>query len=184
MRNRSIVLIGMPRAGKTTLGQRVASSLGCPFMDTDALIVEHHAAETGIHRTCAEIHEVLGEDAFRAQEQRALLEAIFLTPPRIIATGGGAVLSFAKVPDLAQRVQILYLNAPLDVLLARWQASPLSWIKAQTVEAALAACMAERHPQYQRWADHEMVLTAGEHALAQHEAAIVAWIASLSSGAV
>lgn len=184
MHNQSILLIGMPRVGKTTLGQRVANSLGCPFMDTDALIVQHHAAETGAHRTCAEIHEALGEDAFRAQERRALAEAIALTPPAIIATGGGAVLSFAKVPDLAQRAQILYLNAPIDVLLARWQASPLSWVKAQGVEAALAACMAERHPQYQRWADHEMVLTAGEHALAQHETAIVAWIASLDSRVV
>jgi len=184
VRNRSIVLIGMPRVGKTTLGQRVANRLGCPFIDTDALIVEHHAAEAGIHRTCAEIHEALGEDAFRAQEQCALVEAISLMPPHIIAAGGGAVLSFAKVPDLAQRVQILYLNGPIDVLLARWQASPLSWIKAQAVEAALTTCLAERHPQYQQWADHEMVLTAGAHALAQHEAAIVAWIASLGPGAV
>jgi shikimate kinase len=83
-RSEVIVLVGPMGVGKTTVGRKLAKSLGLPFIDTDNLIVSEHGA-------ISEIFESQGEPAFRVLEEQALARAI--SNPGVVATGGGAVLS-------------------------------------------------------------------------------------------
>ena len=79
-----VVLIGPMGVGKTTLGKKLAKSLGSKFIDTDALIVSKHGA-------IPDIFANQGESVFRTFEEEAVAEAI--SEPGVVATGGGAVLS-------------------------------------------------------------------------------------------
>lgn len=86
MTPRHLVLVGLPGAGKSTVGQLVASRLGAPFADFDRLI-EHRAG-----KSVARIFAEDGEGAFRALE--ATIGAEQLTgPPAVLAPGGGYVLN-------------------------------------------------------------------------------------------
>lgn len=91
-----IVLIGPMGAGKSRVGQRLASTLGVPFIDTDARIVERHGP-------IEHIFEQQGEARFRDLEREVVAEA--LREPAVVSLGGGAVLHPGTRDDLAgQRV--------------------------------------------------------------------------------
>lgn len=82
--DRPIVLVGPAGVGKTTVGKKLASSLGLPFLDTDSLFVKDHGA-------IANFFSEHGEPAFRKLEEDYL--AFALTQHAVVATGGGAILS-------------------------------------------------------------------------------------------
>ncbi len=98
-----IALIGPRRAGKTTVGQRLAAILGRSFADLDVAI----ANETG--STPAEWIGARGIDAFRAAEGRAL-RSVLTGPSQIIATGGGTILLPANAEWLRRCTQVVYLR--------------------------------------------------------------------------
>lgn len=79
----SIVFVGPMGAGKTSIGRRVAKSLGLAFADTDALIVREHGPIPDLFAT-------QGESAFRAIERDVVRDA--LARGTVVALGGGAVL--------------------------------------------------------------------------------------------
>src|SRR3954464_7576578 len=81
--DRSIVLVGLMGAGKTTVGRRLAKRLGLPFVDSDEEI------EKAADRKISDIFERLGEAGFRDGERRVMRRLID-GPPKVIATGGGA----------------------------------------------------------------------------------------------
>lgn len=80
-----LVLIGLHRVGKTTVGEAVARELQCPFVDTDHLIEEK------IQTSCREYYKTMGEKAFRAAEQ-AVLRSLAPAERSVIALGGGALV--------------------------------------------------------------------------------------------
>ena len=80
-----IVLVGLMGAGKSTIGRRLAASLGVPFIDSDSEIVE--AAGCSI----SDIFEGYGEPIFRDLEQRVIIRLVNHSPC-VIATGGGAFI--------------------------------------------------------------------------------------------
>src|SRR5581483_10132189 len=82
---RSIVLVGMMGAGKSSVGRRLAARLGIPFVDADAEI------ESAAGRTIAEIFAEHGESYFRAGEARVIAR-LLEQGPQVLATGGGAVM--------------------------------------------------------------------------------------------
>ena len=86
---RSIVLVGMMGAGKSSIGRRVATRLAIPFVDADAEI------ELAADMTIAEIFAVHGEPYFRAGEARVIA--------RLLERGNGAVAVVELVADGAQR---------------------------------------------------------------------------------
>ena len=101
------------RVGKSTVGPRVAERAGVPFVDLDAGIVE------AAGRSIREIFEADGEGAFRALE-RDRLEAELSDPtPRVIALGGGALLTRELRLRALERAVVITLEAPLAVLRAR-----------------------------------------------------------------
>lgn len=110
--HKSIVLVGLMGAGKSTIGRRLAQVLDAPFTDSDNEIVE--AAGCSI----ADIFEIHGEEIFRDLEQRILIK-LLTQEPRIIATGGGAFINPSIREAIKKNATSIWLKAELDVLVER-----------------------------------------------------------------
>lgn len=109
---RSIVLVGMMGAGKSSIGRRLAARLGLPFIDADTEI------ENAAGMSIPEIFAKHGEPYFRAGEKRVIAR-ILDQGPQVLATGGGAVMD-AQTRELIRDKGIsVWLKADLDVLLKR-----------------------------------------------------------------
>lgn len=109
MTGRNIVLIGMPGAGKTTLGNYLSKKLGIPFLDTDIFI------EQTAGRSVMEIFARSGEDGFRLIEREVIRKASTIRNI-IIATGGGAWTDSSNRKSLTESGRVVYLNCSLNEL--------------------------------------------------------------------
>ena len=141
---RNVVLIGMPGAGKSTVGVLLAKRLGLAFLDTDLLIQE---------RGGRRLQEILDGGGFR--ELRRLEEAVILgidARGAVIATGGSAVYSGAAMAHLARGGTIVYLRAGLGLLEARIDDYDRRGI-ANPAGQSFAEIFVERAPLYERWAN-------------------------------
>lgn len=94
-----IVLIGPMGVGKSTVGKKLANSIGLDFRDTDLIFVKSHGA-------IGDYFEIHGEEAFRRIEEQIVADAI--STGGVVATGGGAVLS-ANTRELLRGVTVVYL---------------------------------------------------------------------------
>jgi shikimate kinase len=110
--SRTVALVGMMGAGKTSIGRRLAARLEVPFRDADAEIEE--AAGCSI----AEIFERFGEPAFRDGERRVIFR-VLNEAPHVLATGGGALLNAETRMQISKRAFSIWLRAPVELLLAR-----------------------------------------------------------------
>jgi shikimate kinase len=109
---RSVVLVGMMGAGKSSVGRRLASRLGIPFVDADSEI------EIAAGMSIPEIFDKHGEPEFRKGEARVIARLLD-NGPQVLATGGGAVMD-QQTRDLIQIKGIsVWLKADLDVLMKR-----------------------------------------------------------------
>lgn len=128
-------------AGKSCVGQRVATRLGRAFVDVDARV------EAACGRSIAQVFEHEGEAAFRALEHAALAEAVAM-PAVVVATGGGAVLDARNRAALAA-CEVVHLHADVATQLRRLHddtSRPLLAVADR--QARLAALAAERTPLY------------------------------------
>lgn len=107
----SLILIGMPGAGKSTIGVLLAKALAKDYVDTDVLI------QLQQNKTLQEIVDVEGYLTLRDIEEQTLLNTH--CPNHIIATGGSAVYSEAAMHHLRHFGQIVFLDVPLEELIAR-----------------------------------------------------------------
>ena len=85
--DRTLVLVGLMGAGKSSIGRRLAQKLGVAFVDADAEI------ERAAGRSIPEIFEDMGEPAFRDGERRVIRRLLSEEPPHVLATGGGAFMA-------------------------------------------------------------------------------------------
>ena len=108
----NIFLIGSMGAGKSTIARRLAATLDKEFMDADRELEER----TGVGIPL--IFELEGEAGFRKRE-RELLAELVMRNGIVLATGGGAVLAAENRANLAARGFVIYLDAPVDLLVAR-----------------------------------------------------------------
>jgi shikimate kinase len=165
---RSIVLVGLMGAGKTSIGKRLAQRLGLPFVDAD------HEIERAHVMTIPEIFEKHGEAYFRAGEVRVVAR-LLKDGPQILATGGGAYMNPETRDNIRARGISLWLKADLDVLMRRVkrrQDRPL--LKQADPEAVLKRLMDERYPVYaeadlaihSREASHEEIVEEAVQVLA------------------
>jgi shikimate kinase/3-dehydroquinate synthase len=109
---RSIVLVGLMGAGKTSIGRRLAARLGMPFRDADAEI------EAAAGATVPEIFERFGEAEFRAGERRVIAR-LLAGEPMVIATGGGAYIDPETRATIRREAVSIWLRARLPTLLRR-----------------------------------------------------------------
>jgi len=105
----NIVLVGMPSAGKTSVGQALAERMGKRFVDTDAVIEETAG------KPIPEIFQNSGETAFRALEKDAV-RRVSREFGQVIATGGGAVLNADNRAELRQNGIVFWLIRDLEKL--------------------------------------------------------------------
>jgi shikimate kinase len=109
---RSIVLIGMMGAGKSSIGRRLAARLTVPFVDADSEI------ETAAGMTIPEIFDKHGEPYFRAGEAR-VISRLLDGGPQVLATGGGAVMDARTRELIAAKGISVWLKADIEVLMRR-----------------------------------------------------------------
>jgi shikimate kinase/3-dehydroquinate synthase len=139
---RSIVLVGMMGAGKTSVGRRLATRLSLPFVDADSEI------EAGAQMTVPEIFERFGEPYFRDGE-RKVITRLLADGQKVIATGGGAFMNETIRARIAEAGVSIWLKPGLDVLMRRVRKrSNRPLLKTADPEATLRRLLEERSPTY------------------------------------
>ncbi|HGY3716465.1 shikimate kinase AroL [Citrobacter sp. Res13-Sevr-PEB04-36] len=111
-----LFLVGPRGCGKTTTGMALAKAIDFQFVDTDRWLQSH------VQMTVAEIVEREGWEGFRAQETTAL-QAV-TAPSTVIATGGGIILTEYNRHYMRNNGTVIYLSAPVSVLVNRLEAAP------------------------------------------------------------
>jgi shikimate kinase len=154
---KTVALVGMMGAGKTSIGKRLAARLNVPFADADQEI------EAAADMTVADIFAKYGEPEFRRLE-RSVIARLLHDTPHVLATGGGAYMNDATRAAMKDSAFTVWLRAPIDVLLGRVrkrqehdQARPL--LNNGDIRATLEKLSAEREPVY---ALADMVLESGD----------------------
>ena len=165
--DKTLVLVGMMGAGKTSVGRRLASVLGVPFRDADAEI------ELAAGCTINEIFERFGEPAFRAGE-RKVIARLLTDPPHVLATGGGAFMDAETRAKIHENAISIWLKAPIELLLervTRKDTRPL--LRNTDSRAALERLLKDREPVY---AQADMTIESDE---GPHEAVVKRILAAL-----
>ena len=141
-RNRAIVLVGLMGAGKSSVGRRLAHTLGLPFFDADDEVVKAARA------TIAEIFAELGEPAFRDGERRVIARLLD-GPPHVLATGGGAFMNAETRALIKAKATSVWLKADVDVLVRRvGRKNDRPLLQGKNPREVLEALSNERHPVY------------------------------------
>ena len=140
--NRTIVLVGMMGAGKSSIGRRLASEFNLPFVDADTEI------ETAAGMSIPEIFEAHGEPYFRSGEARVIAR-LLEGGPQVLASGGGAFINPQTRALIRARGISVWLKADLEVLLRRIKRrSDRPLLKTDDPEQTLKQLIAERYPIY------------------------------------
>jgi shikimate kinase len=141
--SRSVVLVGMMGAGKSSIGRRLAGRLGIPFADADSEIeLAHH------RMSISDIFSTYGEAYFRSGETRVIARLLD-SGPQVLATGGGAFMNADTRGAIGAHGVSVWLNAEFDVLMRRIkrrQDRPL--LKTEDPAATLRGLIAQRYPVY------------------------------------
>jgi shikimate kinase len=139
---RTLVLVGLMGAGKSSVGRRLAARLALPFIDADAEI------EAAAGMTVSEIFARHGEPAFRDGERRVIARLLG-DPVHVLATGGGAFMEPRTRALIRERAVSIWLRAELDELVRRVsRRSDRPLLKGADPRGVLERLMAERYPIY------------------------------------
>ena len=141
-------MVGLMGVGKTTVGRLLAASLGRPMLDSDAEI----AAREGT--TVREIQRLRGAGALHSLEAEILLEALERTEPSVICAAASTIDDERCRRALrAPGVTVVWLEARLATLVARYDCDPHRPRYPQGTQAALAAQLAARSERFASLAD-------------------------------
>jgi shikimate kinase len=141
--SRSIVLVGMMGAGKSTIGRRLAARLRLPFTDADTEI------EAAAGMSIPDIFETHGEAHFRDGEARVIAR-LLENGPIVLATGGGAFMREETRTRIRAKAISIWLRADIDVIMRRVRRRadrPL--LQTADPEATVNRLLGEREPVYQ-----------------------------------
>jgi shikimate kinase len=165
--SRSVVLVGLMGAGKSSIGRRLAARLDMPFRDAD------HEIEAAAGMTVADFFATYGEHAFRDGERRVIAR-LLQEGPMLLATGGGSYMDADTRARIAAAGISVWLKAELPVLMKRVRkraTRPL--LQTPDPEATLQRLIDQRYPIYaladvtveSRDMPHEQVVDLVEAAL-------------------
>ncbi len=140
--NRSLVLIGLMGAGKTTIGRRLAARLDLPFCDSD------NAIEEAAGQSVADIFASHGEAHFRSGE-RKVIARLLGNGAQVLATGGGAFLNERTREQIELHGVSVWLRADFDTLMERVRRrSHRPLLQEADPEAVMKKLINERYPVY------------------------------------
>jgi len=168
--DKSLVLIGLMGAGKTTIGRRLANRLDVHFIDADLEI------EKAAGCTIADIFKKFGETHFRDGERRVIAR-LLNDGPQILATGGGAFMNEQTRTAIHKKGISIWLKADIDVLMKRVsRRSHRPLLQNDDPQAVMQRLMDERYPVYaeanltidSKEGPHDAVVDAIIHALDRH----------------
>lgn len=157
---RSLVLVGMMGAGKSSIGRKLAQRLNLPFVDADAEI------ERAAGMSISDIFAKHGEPYFRAGEARVIAR-LLEGGPQVLATGGGAFMHPQSREAIRAKGISVWLKAEYDVLMKRIKRrGDRPMLKTQDPGETLRRLMQERDPVYaeadvivhSRDVPHEMII--------------------------
>jgi shikimate kinase len=154
---RSIVLIGMMGAGKSSVGRCLERRTGLRRFDTDELVIQRFG------KTILQIFAELGEEAFRSAETDALA-ALPVSPPSIIVTGGGIVLRPENLEHLRRLGVVVWLDAEEETLYqraTRRRTRPL--LKTENPRVTLTEIATARAPLYGHVSEIRIDTTSRSH---------------------
>lgn len=159
---RTLVLVGLMGAGKSTVGRRLASSLRLPFHDAD------HEIEAAAGCSISDFFERYGEKAFREGERKVI--ARLLSGPRhVLATGGGAFMDPDTRKVIKERGLSIWLRADISLLLERVTKRPTRpLLKDGDPRATMERLIEERYPIYAE-ADIVVDSNGGPHEAVMHQ---------------
>ncbi len=140
----SVILIGMPGVGKSTVGVLLAKALGLDFVDTD-LVIQRLAG-----RTLQSIIDSEGLAGFIAAEERIV--AGVRAPQSVIATGGSVIFGEGAMQALSAQGRVVYLRARYETVSARISDITTRGV-AMSPGQSLREVYDERRPLYERYAD-------------------------------
>jgi len=141
---RSVVLVGMMGAGKSTIGRRLSVRLGLPFLDADAEI------EAAAGMSIPDIFESRGEADFRDGEARVIARLLD-SGPAVIATGGGAVMRQETRDRIHDKAVSIWLKVDSDVIMRRVKRrSDRPLLQTADPEATVERLIREREPVYRQ----------------------------------
>jgi shikimate kinase len=141
---RHLLLVGLPGAGKTTVGKLAADRLGAPFVDPDSIIIRK------MQMPVAQVFGMVGEPTFREMERQAV-ESVLAGPPAVIAPGAGWAVQPGQLEGALPRAYVVYLKVMIGTAAKRvgeGESRPLL-VGADPVEA-LRKLLKEREPYYLR----------------------------------
>lgn len=142
---RSVVLVGMPGSGKSSVGRRLAQRIGLDFVDADSMIEE---AANGM--SIADIFTKHGEPEFRSLEARVIAR-LLETGQAVIATGGGAFMSADTRRKIREHGVSVWLSAEIPLLLERVKRkSNRPLLRGGDPEGVLRKLLIQREADYAR----------------------------------
>jgi shikimate kinase len=150
-----VTLIGMPSARKTSIGRLVAEELGCSFADIDDCIVDYFQV-SGLQEL---VDRLSAKDFALAEESIAILTAMTLPSPGVIATGGSVACCKKAMKYLKKNSRVVRLRASLKKLTKRIAKRPNRGITFKKGET-LADLYKRRKRIYKKWA-HKTLSTNG-----------------------
>jgi len=141
---RSVVLVGMMGAGKSTIGRRLSARLGLPFLDADAEI------EAAAGMSIPDIFESRGELDFRDGEARVIARLLD-SGPAVLATGGGAFMRQETRDRIHDKAVSIWLKVDSDVIMRRVKRrSDRPLLQTADPEGTVERLISEREPVYRQ----------------------------------
>ena len=171
--SKTVALVGMMGAGKTSIGKRLAARLEVPFADAD------HEIEDAAGMSVSDIFAKYGEPEFRRLE-RSVIARLLAQRAHVLATGGGAWMDDTTRAAMKAKIFSIWLKAPVDILVGRVrkrqehdQSRPL--LNSSDLQGTLQGLLTVREPVY---ALADMVLESGDE---PHGALVDKIIAALAA---
>ena len=161
--------MGLSGVGKSTIGRRLAASLGMPFRDADAEV------EIAAGRPIAEIFQNYGEQAFRDGERRVIAR-LLTEAPHVLATGGGAFMNPKTRALIKEKAVSVWLKADIEVLarrVSRKESRPL--LAGKDPIDVLTEQARDRYPAY---AEADITVETGD---VPHQVAVDAIVQALNA---
>lgn len=174
--SKTLVLVGLMGAGKSTVGRRIAKYLGVPFRDADDEI------EAAAGCSVSDIFSTYGEAEFRRGERQVIARLLKSEPVHVLATGGGAFMNPETRAEIKENAYSVWLSADLETLVERCgRRNNRPLLQTSDPSETLKHLMEERYPIY---AEADVIVDSTGYLLEEMVDQVVAALHSYDTGKV